>query len=258
MTSNDVSTVPPQPVDPAPPSKGLFQRVSGALFSPGETFADIARRPDILGPLLLILVIGYISTALVAPRLDMNAIFEAQSEAMRKQSPNMSDEDVARAEKFVGGFTKVMTWIGPLIMLIWYVIVAGVLLMAVRLMGGEGGFKQAFSATLYAWMPLVLFSIISTIVILARGTFDPTTAATLVKSNPAFLVDMKEQPVLFSFLSSFDVFTIWTIALLVFGFSALSKLSRTKTAVIVVSLWVIMILIKVGFAAMGAAKAAAA
>jgi hypothetical protein len=65
---------------------------------------------------------------------------------------------------------------------------------------------------------------------------------------------MKEQPVLFSALSSFDLFTIWTIFLLAVGFSAFSRFSKAKSATIIVSLWIVMILIRVGFAAMGAAR----
>ncbi|HEX7707197.1 MAG TPA: hypothetical protein VF701_12130, partial [Thermoanaerobaculia bacterium] len=77
---------------------------------------------------------------------------------------------------------------------------------------------------------------------------------TMVKSNPGFLVDASDRPVLYSLLTSIDLFTIWTIVLLVFGFSALSKLSRGKTAAIIVTLWFVMLAIKLGFAAIGAAR----
>jgi hypothetical protein len=75
-----------------------------------------------------------------------------------------------------------------------------------------------------------------------------------VKSNPAFLVDMKEQPILFSLLYNFDVFTIWTIFLLIVGFSTLSKTSKAKAATIVLSLWAAMIVVKLGFAALAASR----
>ncbi|MGZ5473791.1 MAG: YIP1 family protein, partial [Thermoanaerobaculia bacterium] len=136
----------------------------------------------------------------------------------------------------------------------WWAVLALILFGAFRLMGADVGYKQALSATLYAWVPLTLFSILSTIVIVMRGNVDPTHMATIVKSNPAFLVDMQAQPVLYSLLASFDVFTIWTIVLLVFGFAAASKFSRAKSAAIIVSLWIVMLVIKVGFAALGAAR----
>ena len=239
---------------PPEPKKNVFARIAGVLFAPAETFQEIARRPDVLGPLLFILVIGYVCTALVMPKLDISNMTAQQTEQMRKQNPNMGEEQIAQMERITAASTKVFGWLGPIFGLAWYAIVAGALLLAFRLMGGQGTYKQAFSATLYAWMPLVLFSVISAVVIMARGSFDPMTAATLVKSNPAFLVDMKEQPVLFSLLSSLDIFTIWTIFLLIVGFAALSKTSKAKAAVIVIALWLVVIVIKVGGAAFSASR----
>ncbi|HEY0140610.1 MAG TPA: Yip1 family protein [Thermoanaerobaculia bacterium] len=248
---------PPAPPAPEPPATNSFARLAGALFAPAKTFAEIARRPDILVPLIVIVLIGYVSTFLIIPKMDWSAIHEQQAEQVKKRNPNVTDADMERMSRFAEATGKVMGWISPLLMLLWYVVVAGVMLLAFRLMGGEGNFKQAFSATLYAWLPLVILSIVMTIVVTLKGSFDPTQAATLVKSNPAFLVDQKTQPVLFSLLSSFDVFTIWTLVLLTFGFSALSKFSRAKSAVIVVVLWGITIVIKIGLAAVQAMAAAA-
>jgi hypothetical protein len=248
----DTAGAAPAPPQPAAPSKNVFERIAGVLFSPAETFADIARRPDILWPLLIIIIIGYATTFVMMPRMDMDAAFAEQEAQMRKQ--NMSDADIERAQNIGKGFMKVMTFVGPAVGVLWYLVVAVVLWGACRMMGGQGDFKQAFSATLYAWMPLIIFGIILTIVAVARGSIDPTQMATAVKSNPAFLVDMKEQPVLASFLATFDIFTIWTVVLLVFGFSALSRLSKAKVATIVLVLWGLMIVVKLGFAALGAAR----
>jgi hypothetical protein len=139
-------------------------------------------------------------------------------------------------------------------MIIWYVIVAGVLLLAFRLLGGEGNFAQAFSVTLYSWIPYVILTIITAIVVVAKGSFDPMAAATLVKSNPAFLVNMKEQFVLYTLLSMIDVFTVWMLALLIIGFASVSKFSKAKSAAIVIPLGLVLAVIRLGFAAMNAAK----
>lgn len=239
------STPPPE----APP-KNSFQRIAGVLFAPAETFRDIARRPDFLVPLLVILAVMYLSVVLTGNRIDWDAAIDQQVETIKKQRPEMAEADIRRQAEMGRAIGKVSIWFAPLLFVAGYAIVAGVLLLAVRLFGGEGTYKQAFSATLYAWMPVVLAAIIGTIVILARGgLIDPTTMQTLVKSNPGFLVDMKEQPILFAALSSLDLFGLWRLALLVFGFAALSKISRMKTAVIVISLWLALTLVKLGFAA---------
>lgn len=243
----------PQPA-PAPAPKNSFQRIAGVFFAPVETFADIARKPDILVPLLVILAIGFVSTFLVMPHLDWDAMLAQQQEMVKKQNPNVSDSDLAQMGKFTKAIGKVMGYISPVLVIIGYLIIALVIWGACRLMGGQGDFKQAFSATLYAHFPRVVLGIIASVVVMARGMVDPSTMATVVKSSPAFLVDMKEQPVLFSLLGSFEIFQIWTIILLIIGFAALSKLSKAKTAAIIISLWVITVVVKLGFAALGAAR----
>ncbi len=253
MTTDSPGYIAPPPVAETP-AKNTFQRIAGVLFAPAETFRDIARRPDIVTPLIILVVIGFIVTALIVPRMDFESAFREQ---MAAQNSKMSDADLDRAAKMGSAFGKVMAWTGPIWGILIWAIIAGVLLLAHRLFGGEGNFKQAFSTVLYSWIPLTIGGIVTGIVALARGEIDPTTMQTLVKSNPAFLVDMKEQPILFAALTSLDIFTIWTIILLVIGFSTLSKLSRMKSAVIVVSLWLVTVVVKLGFAAMGAARAKA-
>ena len=235
-------------------SKNVFERIAGVLFAPAETFQDIVRKPDIIGPLLIIIIIGYISTALIMPKIDYESMMVQQAEQMSRRGQEMTEEQRAQMERITMAGVKVFSWVLPLLMVAGYAIIAGVLLLAFRLMGGEGNFKQAFSITLYSWMPMVLLGIITTIIVLARGTFDPVTAATLVKSNPAFLVDMKEQPIVFSLLSSFDLFTIWMLALLIVGFATMARVSKAKAAAIVISLWLAWILAKAGFAALGASR----
>jgi uncharacterized membrane protein (DUF485 family) len=74
--------------------------------------------------------------------------------------------------------------------------------------------------------------------------------ASMVKSNPGFLVDMKEQPAAFAFLSSLDVFNLFLVFLLIIGFSQLSRLSRGVSAAIVLSLWLVTVLVKTGLGAL--------
>ena len=75
---------------------------------------------------------------------------------------------------------------------------------------------------------------------------------TIVRSNLAFLVDQKTNPVLFSIVSDFDVFNIWFAIVLIIGFAAISRLTRGKSAGIVIGLYVIKILGAAGFTGLGA------
>ena len=51
--SNSAVSATPEPV----PSKSFVARLVGVFFSPGETFADVARRPDFIIPLLIMVVL---------------------------------------------------------------------------------------------------------------------------------------------------------------------------------------------------------
>jgi hypothetical protein len=255
MTTS-VDNVPP--AAPAPPQarKSAFDRLTGVLFAPSETFADIARKPDILAPLLTIFLIGVVTAVLTAPKFDFESMFREQ---MANSGRQMSSEDVERALPMMVAFGKTMAYASPLLNLIILAVVAAVMLFAFRIMGGEGTFKQAFSTTLYAWLPLVVYGIIATVVLMSRDSVSPQGMATLVRSNLAFLADPQAQPVLFSLLSSLDIFTIWMLALLSIGFSHVSGFTKGKSAAIVITLWVVFLVFKAGGAmlsSMSAAKSA--
>jgi hypothetical protein len=230
------------PAPGAEPKPNSFQRLIGVLVSPDATFASIARRPDWVVPLLFIVILSLANGLVLSSRID----FGAPAREAMAQNKNMTQEQMDRAERMSVGMGKVAKFIAPVIAIIVLLIVAGALLLAVRLMGGEGDFKQAFSVTCYAWIPNVLQAIILTIIVLAKGAtgINPQTFPTMVRSNPAFLVDMKTQPMAFALLSSLDLFTIWVIVLLIIGFAYVGRISKAKAAVAVVSLWAVTILFK--------------
>ena len=70
-----------------------------------------------------------------------------------------------------------------------------------------------------------------------------------VVSNLGPLVDAKTHPVLNTLLSSVDLFSIWTVVLLSMGFAAMSekKITAGQAAVPIVILWILWILLKMGF-----------
>lgn len=236
-----------------PPVKNSFERIAGVLFAPAETFRDIARKPDFLVPVLVMVIIGFVATALLVPRMDFEAMTREQMEQSGRQ---MSEADIERASRMGAAVGKVIAWISPVLGVVIWLIIAAVLLLGHRVMGGDGNFAQAFSTTVYAWIPNAISGIITTVVAMAKGEVNPATMNTLVKSNLGFLADMQDNPILFALLSSLDVFTIWTLILLVIGFSTISRFSRAKSAAIVISLWLVTVVVKLGFAALGAAARA--
>ena len=229
------------PAPDAGPKPNSFQRIIGVLFSPDATFASIARRPDWVVPLVILLIMSMAAGIIMAPHVDFGA---AAREAM-EQNKNMSQEQIDKAVKMAAGIGKVMTYLSPVLSVIGLLVIAGVLLLAFRLFGGEGDFKQAFSVTCYASIPTIIKSVVTLDIILAKGGIIPAQAlATLVRSNLGFLADYKASPMAFALLSSLDIFSIWFLVLLIIGFAYVARVSKAKSAVIIVSLWIVVLLLQ--------------
>ena len=124
--------------------------------------------------------------------------------------------------------------------------IAGVLLAAFNILGGHARFGQAFSVTLYSWIPLTVRTLIGCAVVAMRS--DPTPLMQLASSsysNLSPLVDIDKSRALFLFLSTLDVFTFWSLFLMAVGFSEASGLSRRKSALFVGVLWLFTVAARV-------------
>jgi len=223
-----------------------FKRLIGALFSPEETFQSIAERPDWAAPLVVFMIMALFAGIVTAKHVD----FASESRAMleKRHVPKDKIEDQLRLSHAIG---KVASYCSPIGVTIVFLLIAAIMQLTFRLFGGEGGFAQYFSATLYSWWPRVIQNAIFAVVLLARGTVIGTESVnTLVHSNLGFLVDAHAHPFVFVFATSFDVFAIWSIILMSIGYAAVSRFSKARAAGVVLSLWGVVMLFKLGFAAL--------
>jgi len=247
-----MSEMPPVAETPVPEQRSnSFSRIAGVLASPFRTFAEIARKPDWIVPLLLIAAMSFVSVIVMVPRIDFASSYR---EAFEAQQNNMSAQDQDRAIRIGTAIGKGAMYAAPVFSIGWLAVVAAVLMLGIRILGGDIDFVRSMSVTVYAWMPNVLKSIVAVIVIFSRKTIRIEEAKSIVHSNPSFLISMKQNPVLFNLLGSLDVFTIWVVLLLIIGLAAVSKMSMVKTATVVLAGWGVMILISMGSGALAAMR----
>ena len=232
MTATDV--VPPSAAEPEKPN--TFQRIIGVLFSPGETFESIAKRPNVLGPLLIFIVISVVSVIPVAMKADFNALAHEAIES----NPNIPPDRVEASVNMTKGIMKVSMYASPVLIVLVLVICAGVLLLAFKMFGGEGDFTAALAVTTYAWMPRLIRGVLGAIVTISKGSISIFELQNPIMSNLGFLFDPKTQPVQYAIGSSLDLFNIWSLVLLIIGFAAMSKLPKVRSAVIVIVLWLVV------------------
>lgn len=236
--------VPATPVAAETRRTNTLQRMAGAIFAPVSTFSDIARFPDWILPIVLFTILIVVSTFVIVPHMDMESTMRHQLEAQHR-SPEKIERSVEMANKiksFIPYFSLITT---PIL----FMVVAAVLLIAFKLFAGEGTFVQYLSVVLYGWIPMHLQGILTTALVSTRGLIEQEEMVSVVRSNPGFLLDPKTSPVAFAFVSSLDLFTIWTLVLLTIGCAFVAKRSRKTSGAIVVALWAVVILFKVAMAA---------
>jgi Yip1 domain len=226
---------------------GPARRLIGVFLFPVRTFRSIARRPGWLLPLVLWTAFSFIVGELVLSRTDWESVIRRGS-ARRQQSLSDSQIDAAveRSRRLAWVF-DVFAALTPTVVAL---VTAGALWAACEAFGWDLRFRQSFGVTTHAFLPGILASLALFAMLWGRDTIDPRGLDDLVPTSPGLLVDRQAAPALHSLLSSLDLLSIWTMALLVIGLSEATGAPRRRMAGLVVGLWALYVLGKAGVAAL--------
>jgi hypothetical protein len=236
------------------PPKSFPQRLMGIFVSPGATFADIARKPDFIVPLIVSVLATMAVIETMLARIGAERIVRQsleQSGRASNMSPDQMQQAIEQGAKFTGIFMHLTGLLAAPIVLL---VVAGLgLLIMNAIFGSRLTFKTAFCVTCYANLVSVLGAVIGLVMILLADP-DQFNAQNPMPTNPGFFFNPREtsKPLL-SLLSSLDVFSIWLMALLGIGFSEAvgRKVKPTTISLCFAGLWAIWVLAKMGLSMLG-------
>ena len=246
------------PVTPSPeaaPPVGSIGRIFGAIFSPKPTFESIAQRPTWILPLVLISILSIVTIFIFSQRVGWRSFMirqDQQNSRLQKQMDQMTPE---QRDKMLDQQTKIAPIFGYVFgvlgIFIVAVIIATVLMVAFNMMIGGGiGFTTSLGIVTHSWVPGIIGGLLGILVLFLK---DPSTIDLqhLVAANAgAFLSDdaPKWQEAL---LSSFDLFTFWSMILMGIGYSAANpkKISFGKALGTIVVVWAVYVVCKVGLTA---------
>jgi hypothetical protein len=230
---------------------GELGRLTGVIWSPGEAFQDIARRPGGWIPLainiVLSLVVIYSFTQRVGWERFMRHQIEISSRAQNMPAAE-KEQQIAQGARFAPIGAYVFSVVGIPLMA---VITAGVLLVVFRtFLGSEITFRQTFGIVSYAWIPLAISGLLTLAVMLLKNPEDFDLQYPTLTSVGAFLDPLTTPKWLLSLGTSLDVFTFWILVLLATGFAAATrKISWSTCLACVVGPWGILVLVKMCWAA---------
>lgn len=244
--------VPPQePQQPAPLSEP--QRLIDTFIAPSKTFTDLRRSAMWWAPFLISAIVSILFVGVVSQKVGFRKVWENQLQAQPKQAERLESLPADQREKQVRVqvmVTKVISYCFPILVLIWDVVVAAVLLATLKFaLSAEVKFKTLFALVVYSSLPGVLKAILAALSVLAGVSGDSFTFQNPLATNPGYFMDPASSPVLYRLLTSFDVFTIWTLALAAIGITCISKVKSGAAFAVVFGWFAVLIVIGVGFTA---------
>ncbi len=237
----------PVPVQPMPesPTNRLGQVVR-MFYEPSAVFRELAHRPSWVWPVLILVVFSLASQLVIAPRIDMEGTIREQ---MAKSGRPVTEEQLEQAVAVGGKFAKLTMYTTPLMIPIMFLILAGLYTLGLRLVGGDTAFGKVFSGISHALLPPSLVSgALMLVVALQRDSLLASEFPHLVKSSVASWLGPDAHRVLVAAGSVLDVFNLWQWVLVVLALQIIGKVKRGQAIGIVVVLWGLYTLGKVGLA----------
>jgi membrane protein, antimicrobial resistance system len=243
--------IPPEPA----PQVSSVGRISGAIFSPPTTFESIAQRPTWILPLLLISLLSIVTVFIFGQRVGWRGFMirqDQQNSRLQKQMDQMTPE---QRDKMLDQQTKIAPifgYVGAVLgIFVAAVIVAAVLMVVFNMMTGGGiRFMTSLGIVAHSWVPALIGGLLGILVLFLK---DPSTVDIqhLVATNAGALLSDDAPKWQEALLSSFDLFTFWSMILMGIGYSAANpkKISFGKALGTIVVVWAIYVVCKVGLSA---------
>lgn len=249
------------PVVQEPARLGPIQRLGGTLFSPGETFEDVNRKPTWLVP-ILIAVVTVLATTLffqwrVKPNWDQIMVSETRK-GLEKRGQSATEEQIQQQAAIGASFAKFSPLIAVVITPVVYVILAGIFALGMMFIQAKTSFKKILSVVVWSSAATGIVGLLVTVaVLMVRDpaeirNLNSSEFGNIVPSNIGAFLSSDTSAAIRSFAGSFDVFTLWWLILLSIGFAAIAgsrKITSGKTGAMVFGFWVVFVVIKVALAA---------
>ncbi len=239
---------------PAPESQATispFGRVAGIFFSPKATFEDIVRKPTWVLPVILLTVFSFAVCFGINQRINWRTYVSQQIEkspSAANMSAEQKEQRIEGGAKFSPPFTYAIGLLAPVLSIL---LVALVLWGAYNLLGGANTtFGTSLGITSHAFLTGLVTSILYLLILYLKpfGTVDLDNP---IAANLGSFFPDDTAKWLLSLAKSIDIFSFWNLILLAIGFGATNprKLKGGKAFTIVLTVWAVFVVLKVGIAA---------
>lgn len=227
------------------------ERVVDTFVAPTKTFADVLRSASWWLPFLLLMIAGYALTATIQTKVGWQQLVENEIKSNPKMSDQMSSlsaDQVATRQRimqmsFRGGF-----YAGPVLNLAFVALSALLLWPTINFgFGGRATYGRIFCVGMYAALPGMISGLLAALMLWAGRSPETFSTQTMLGSNPGYYIDTPGA--LKTFLTSLDLFTIWTLVLLSIGLSIVAHTKRSAGYLSVFGWFAVVVLFRTAMAA---------
>jgi hypothetical protein len=247
-----MATIPAPLAEPQPQASiSPFGRIIGMFFSPKATFEDIVRAPSWILPFALILIMSILAVIALNSHFSWRDYASQQIEKSPRAAqltPEQKEQQVEMSAKYSPGVAYVMSVIVPVVGLL---VITLVLWGAYNLMANAGAnFKISWAIVTHAMVPASIVGTLLFVTVLFLkpvGMFDLENP---IATNLAAFFPDDAAKWLITLGKNIDLIEFWKILLLAIGFAAVNpkKLKGVKSFTIVLSVFLIYVVIRVGIA----------
>ncbi len=226
-------------------------RLLSVFVQPTQTFQSIAARPTWIIALIVTSLLSLAAMAVIVPKIDWEQnIRKSLAESAVELDAEQIESQIEVVEKFGGATAYVWSGMAPWL---FFPIVALLFWGLFRMVGGQLSFSQSLAVTAHGYLPGLLKLLLSLPVVWRMSTLDVDAfqSGGFLLSNLGFLAGDEATDVVRALLTSADVFSLWTLVLLVIGFTITAKVSRGTAVLCVGCLWSVGVGLKVVLALVG-------
>lgn len=203
------------------------------FMNPTLAYRTVRERAPVFLPVILIFLVLGGTGILLGP------ILARDNAEMISQNPKLAEmltEEQMENIRSPSGASRVIGIVSsPILSLIGLALYSLLLLIAANVSGCEVRYRMAFSAILAAALiDPVLASLVKAPLILAKGSSLGVSTSLSLLATDAPITSVK-----YMVLEVFDLFGLWSLAVLVAGFAVVAKIGQRKAALIVVAVWIV-------------------
>ena len=244
-----------QPAAEVAPGLSQVQRLTNTFTAPSKTFEDIKRgNKSWWMPFIIYVVLGFVFYGVVNAKVGMRQVSENQVKLSPKaedQMAQLTPEQREQRMKISTTITQGLFLGTPVILLIMGAVISLILLGTINFgFGGRAKFGSLFAVWMYAMLPSCIKTLLGIVVLYAGTAPESFNIKNFAPTNlGAFMNPLDTNPFLYSFASSIDVITIWSLVLVGIGTALVAGVKRSSGYIAAFGWWAVVVLVGAGLAA---------